>query len=682
MTDISLKCKDPRWVGQYQRLLQDGFSAQDLDQGYFRIRLKENPSPQETALERFSVGKGDGEIECEEIAEVTLDRYETYAPFIEEVTGRQIPWVLKETRKIDEAIEHLKNAIQRQGFHPGENEFDGRLFAGLYVFANAPQKEALPLLKERDFHFWRNLFSPLMMDGLGDFAEWVQMEGGLGLGFTREDFPVEGTAEEALQQPLGFCTERSKVLYAVLRRAGLHPVFAYVSTPDWFRHWRNVFNGFIPFGLPPEEVLKGHVMIALPLASGKIYADFIWEGQPWVDRRYEDYSLDLSLREFLQAEMSNLAAEKTKTAEKEEAPQGIEGGLALGKSSMSYRLLFSRAELAIRDGDKIRFLETLRQILELDPAFQPPPNWIASLSTDERLWNETEKRWAESAKRDPTLHATLARIYVNREEFKKADQEAHAALESGFEHPEVWAVLGKTAHAREDWAVAEKNYREALKGNPAQDEYHYRLGVVLGQQKKYAEAFHELSKAWALTEPTSSIAFNVLSYLASTNFARGDLESAKQYLHLLWQHPLLSGSNWFERYRATDFPVASATKLLPELTALIRKRREKDPKELELIVLQIHADWHLGKKEEAERELQKLTPAVENIVHGLRSIRPEDMDVKLIEGLDVLISFLDDEILKKQPQTYRRFYLELSRVYSSLNLRDLAEGAKKRALRF
>lgn len=681
MTDISLKCKDPRWVGQHQRLLQDGFSAQDLDQGYFRIRLKENPSPQETALERFSVEKDDGEIECEEIAEITMDHYESYSSFIEEVTGRQIPWVLEETRKIDEGIEQLKKAIQRQGFHPGEKEFEGRLFAGLYVFTNAPQKEALSLLKERDSQFWRNLFSPLMVEGLGDFAEWVQTNGGLGLGFTREDFPLEGTATEALQQSLGFCTERSKVLYAVLKRAGLHASFAYVSTPDWFRHWRNLFNGTIPFALPPEEVLNGHAIIALPIASGKIYADFIWEGQPWTGRSYADYSLDLSLREFLQAEMSNLVVEKIRNGREEDALRLIEGGLALGKSSMSYRLLISRAELAIRQRNKTKFLETFSQILESDPAFQPPPNWIVSLSTDERLWKETEKRWAESAKRDPTLHATLARIYSDRKEFDRADQEAHAALENGFTHPEVWAILGKTAHAREEWSAAEKNYREALKNDPAQGEYHYRLGVVLGQQKKYDEALQELSRAWALTEPTSSIGFNVLSYLASTAYARGDLESAKGYLQLLWQHPLLSESAWFNGYRAIDFPIALATNLLPELGDRIRKLREKDPKQLELLVLQIHADWHGGKKKEAEKELQNLTPAVENIVQGLHSLRQQDMDIQRLQNLDAIISLLDDEILKKHPTTYRHFYEELSRVYSSLNLRGPATRAKERAMR-
>lgn len=683
MTEIFLKCEDPRWVGQYQRLLQDGFSAQALDQGYFRVRLKENPSPNETALERFSVGKGDGKIECEEIAEKTIDHYESYSSFIEETTGRQVPWVLKETRKIDEAIEHLKKAIHRQGFKPGEKEFDGRLFTGLYIFANTPQKEALPLLKERDLRFWRKLFSPLMADGLGDFAEWVQAEGGLGLGFTREDFPFEGTAAETLQQSLGFCTERTKVLYAVLKRAGLNPTFAYVSTPDWFRHWRNLFNGAIPFALPPNEVLNGHVMIALPLASGKIYADFIWEGQPWVDWRYASYSLDLSLREFLQAEMSNLVGEKIRNGQEEEALRFIEGGLVLGKSSMSYHLLISRAELAIRHGDKIKFLETILQILEMNPAFQPPPNWIVSLSMDERLWKETEKRWVESAKRDPTLHAALARIYLDRKKFDRAKQEARAALDNGFTAPEVWGLLGEIAHDREEWAVAEKNYRESLQMNPSQARYHYRLGIVLGQQKKYADALQELSKAWALTPPLSSLARRILYYLAHTTFALGDLESAKDYLQLLWQHSFFPDGGWlFLEYRVTQFPIASAANLLPELAARIRKFREKEPNSLELIVSQIHIDWHNGKKEEAERELQKLTPTVENISRGLGSLRHEDMDRERLQGLDVLISFLGDEILRKQPETYRRFYTELHRVYTSLGLRDLAESAKKRAERF
>ena len=65
--------------------------------------------------------------------------------------------------------------------------------------------------------------------GLSAFEGWLEDHGGFGLDENIPEAEQELSATQTVTLKQGYCTERSKVLFAVLEMAGLNPEFVFVE---------------------------------------------------------------------------------------------------------------------------------------------------------------------------------------------------------------------------------------------------------------------------------------------------------------------------------------------------------------------------------------------------------------------------------------------------------------------
>jgi len=75
-------------------------------------------------------------------------------------------------------------------------------------------------------------FDDLREIKLGEFALWLKKNGGLGLMEMHEDSEEEASADRSLDQNRGYCSEKSKIMFAVFAQAGLDPFFVYIRGKD------------------------------------------------------------------------------------------------------------------------------------------------------------------------------------------------------------------------------------------------------------------------------------------------------------------------------------------------------------------------------------------------------------------------------------------------------------------
>ncbi|OGQ39574.1 MAG: hypothetical protein A2W61_04110 [Deltaproteobacteria bacterium RIFCSPLOWO2_01_44_7] len=661
MTKIHLQCEEPIWVEQFHQMLKGGISEKEIDRGYYLLRRKENPKLSEASMERYRIGSGDGVIECAEVAEATVDHYSQYHDFLRKITGRVVPWMIEDEhkateylQKIDRTVAVLKSAIKRQGFPPDSEEYQRRLFIGLSSFASAPPKKQLELLQKRDPHFFRTLFFFLFEEGLGDFADYIIKKGGLGLGFTRKDFPMEGTLLEALQQPLGLCTERSRVFFFVLKRAGLNPVFVHLTGQDHLSFWKRQrlereFGGVLQPNQPFKEIRMGHVTIALPLPSQKIYVDFFKMGGVQLliaSNSMNNFATDLTLREMLQADLSNLAVDSVDVGAYDQGAQALRGGLLLQESSHSNLLDFNLAYLAMRRHDRGELSKRVRKLISEVSDLLPKPEWLFALPKERELWAAAKERWLKFAEKEPVGHAQLAGIYFKEGQFDKTLEQSDKAIANGFKDSSLYSRIGFIEETRGNLLAAENAFRESLLLNPRDASIQSAMGMLLKRQGKYVEAKETFLKGVALEEPGSVRCLKILWQIASVAYALGEKEEADAYMQLIRKQSLFL-------------------------------------KDLSAGVILIQALWDTGSRQEALETMEEVTQFVRSsILDNLREMDPKNIDPGVIHRVDSAISFLGIEMLKIDSKTYKEFYSALSRYYAAIGELQASQEATKRAEQF
>lgn len=264
MTQLGFN-KDSEAFTVFEQLRQEGIKKREFDHGYFQIDYSQ-PGPNQTL-----VGEGDGVIDEVEVYQTALDLYEaepenaTYRRIVEGFAGDPIPWELNDYNsktnfdervraKVNKAISELDRTLVSKGFIKGTDDYNKRMAIGLFHFVNFPNDHAQARIYQVDF-------LDLLLNDIGEFKDKLVYEiGGLGVSQMLDDAPVELSALEALRVKKGWCTEQSKVLYAVFKMAGLKPFFV-----------RNKFKDMEPIlkekrsFIPQNLRAMGHVYVGIPL---------------------------------------------------------------------------------------------------------------------------------------------------------------------------------------------------------------------------------------------------------------------------------------------------------------------------------------------------------------------------------------------------------------------------------
>ncbi|MBN1282320.1 MAG: tetratricopeptide repeat protein [Proteobacteria bacterium] len=137
MSDIKFTlAEDPKAKKIYDRLIKDGVSKSDIDDGYFDLSVIDRGGGQKPEL----VGRGDGEIAPQEVYEYVLRRHSKYKNLLSEHTGIYHPYALHAPSKrsaaqakvhdrIRELVRRAEALIEKAGMSRG----DARYFDAMYA---------------------------------------------------------------------------------------------------------------------------------------------------------------------------------------------------------------------------------------------------------------------------------------------------------------------------------------------------------------------------------------------------------------------------------------------------------------------------------------------------------------------------------------------------------------------
>lgn len=265
---------------------------------------------QDGRWKRILEGKGDLKISSCELYEYLLNHQESFPALIPTLTGRPVPWDLNETNppselqpyleKINRAIEFLDHLLRAKGLKPGAPDYGERMAIGLFYFVSVPNiekqqeqaraVEELRLKKDKSESETRRLQSMEKAQGtmgrylnaldrelsrldLNEFKEFHRVQGGL---YLQGDLSKEYSAQEALIRQYGECTEKSKILYALLRKVGLDASFIFVNPrssqePILKELWdinRNLFHVALELKLPGRTVVLDPALLRINPAHG------------------------------------------------------------------------------------------------------------------------------------------------------------------------------------------------------------------------------------------------------------------------------------------------------------------------------------------------------------------------------------------------------------------------------
>ena len=225
-------CKDPVWQKQLEQLRKDKIPYEEIDQG-FQV-FKKDEQTGKMVVER--VGAGDHKLECEEIAETTVNNYERYHEFLRTLTGRPIGWTFDDfdpetvfdeeiRNRLKTVIEITKEDLDDFDLDEESDEYKGRLATAVFKYLVAPKKEVMDYLKKAEPNLLDGLYGrPLTYNGQFGLRDYIYENGGLDIG-SLEGRSKEYTALKAIQTGIGECTETAMIFYAAFKMAGLKPDF-------------------------------------------------------------------------------------------------------------------------------------------------------------------------------------------------------------------------------------------------------------------------------------------------------------------------------------------------------------------------------------------------------------------------------------------------------------------------
>lgn len=232
---LNFKKDSPTW-NLYQELKRDGVKDPDMDQGYLKANYKNK--------KRFSVSKNDRKITEAEVLAYALEKHQKYQRPITESMGHEIPWGLddldpetifdlKIREKISSAVKSFEEDLNLAGYVKGTDEYNELLAISLYAFAISSKR-----LGTTEIRIPKDAVKELKDARLENVVFYIVRNGGLGIADNANNCELEASALTALKESCGWCTEKSKILYAVFKMAGLkanfmHGLVKYAAIPKF-----------------------------------------------------------------------------------------------------------------------------------------------------------------------------------------------------------------------------------------------------------------------------------------------------------------------------------------------------------------------------------------------------------------------------------------------------------------
>lgn len=425
----------------FQALIKQGVSPDSMDMGYTKANYLGRICPN-TSERSCRIGANDGVLAPQEIMDYALEAAESsesMRKLVEGVLHRPIPWALDDLdpktpedavlrAKLAEVTQALRDILARKGLQKDSPEYQERLALGLYYFALMPGKKEIDTMgKINSFMLAQGLEDV----GLFEWAQYLVQNGGWGI---LDENEKEYTALESLKFRKGKCTERAKILYAVLRNAGIPAQFVYVNparTKD--AEFRKSWG---------EDPTQHHVCIAIPTSAGlrlldttKLQAASLYrEYYPFSKREFWVFDLNNRAGRLMdKAVASALDVFNTANSMDPQSPLILYGRAwalantgkipeALASFSSAYKLYplvemdVIRAMIFARTGDFEKGLEILDRATARFPKWDGPYLIKASIYTAQEKLDESEKIYSKLIDRLPknAMPGLIAQYHFER----------------------------------------------------------------------------------------------------------------------------------------------------------------------------------------------------------------------------------------------------------------------------
>ncbi len=525
MTALTLRCPSPMLQRWHDVLRKDGVSPTAINAGYAVARAGLNPFK----AERQAVGAGDTVIDCAEIAEVIFTRWQQYRELIAKDTGRPIPWEIRDP-VILEKVARIRASVGK--LWPFDSPmYKEQLGYALYFYAAMPNPARMAYFRKIQPTWLDTVGRPLRIVGLDDVVDGVVQEGGLGLMQFEKDAALEATAEEALKLQNGLCTERTKILHALFTKAGLSPVIYLMTVQQADRAWTDFFGGKIPFIPSPDEEFSGHVALGLETSAGQFAS---YDFQPFagsgllVDIPFEKYAIHISLREFFQVDLANLALNRDTQHHPEQARVALQTAEGLGESYFSPQMALQSSEFFLKQKN-LRAAKTAIQaglgLVPNDPRLQ---SWLCKILNQEDLLAEATACYTKVADLMLEAKVTLADLHLKQGNNDQAIRLYEEIVQRGYKVAEVEEKLGQLYLQKKDAEKALIHFKTAADrdpGNPGLQIQIAGASVALNLRLEALVAF----KRALLLEKDDQKRFKILADLSQLLAGDGQLPLARHY---------------------------------------------------------------------------------------------------------------------------------------------------------
>lgn len=214
----------------YQKLVKSGARPEQLDVGSVIPNISGTVCNNDEKI--CPVGKGDGFISAEEIFDFAFkkggafrhslfgpDKYQSW-----ELDDRDPKTRLDQEvrRRVDQTVKSITTTLAGQGIKRHTPSFDHAMATALTLLVILPNPQRIA---ERGEEAFNALTGELADLGLHQYREQLRREGGFGL---KNEKTGEHSALTALALSEGDTMECSRILYGVLKQAGLAPFFVWV----------------------------------------------------------------------------------------------------------------------------------------------------------------------------------------------------------------------------------------------------------------------------------------------------------------------------------------------------------------------------------------------------------------------------------------------------------------------
>src|SRR3989339_221864 len=499
----------------YRALLERGITDDEMDLGW-----TENKNTETHTNDSYSMQGTNGLLEANEIIEYALNNDQKYFTLLCDTFGEPPPWSLDDSNpttifdekirtKIQQAIDILNTQIIEAGIVPGTEDYKERMLVGLFYLANVPDQLYLrsfvnTLLLPDDMRRFLSM-QELVDQKLDSYKQYLLANGGFGI--SDGDNTEEYSALDAIANNIGNCTEKSKILFAILRMAGLEPCFVAIDAAylqqDLGHSCVGVdINGSIRIldssALNSNATYKEYDILTLRqyYSSDYVNRGYAWQAGGDVDRALDAYAIALMLDSKNEDAYFNSGNAWSDKGNFEKAIGAYSNAIEF--DPQNHKLYANRGKAWFKTGHFDEAISDFTQALKIDEHdantyYDRGTAWLEKKNYEQAITD-----FNKAIEENPNLDIA----FYNRGRAWKAKQDITKALEDYSKAIDINPIFESAYNNRGNLYLGNGFYDKAIADfsklieiNPSRSDAYSNRGLAWSGVGEYSKAIEDYDKA-------------------------------------------------------------------------------------------------------------------------------------------------------------------------------------------